>query len=108
MSKIASSCENCIWAKSYPKAEKPRSAKEIWSEKTGWQKFWGDYTALRWEVAVLSDKHDLYLHYRKCTRFPEVVRKHKNDFCGEHTPALETMTEEELIAGLDKLNRGVK
>lgn len=84
MSEIASSCENCIWAKRYTKVEKPKSAKEIWAEKTGWQKFWGDYRFVEWDVAIQEDKHTLYENYRKCTRFPEVVRKHKNDFCGEH------------------------
>ncbi len=85
MSKIASSCENCIWAKRYTKAEKPRSAEEVWAEKTNWQKFWGDFTMLRWEVAIREDKHDIYENYRRCTRYPEVTRKHKDDLCGEHT-----------------------
>lgn len=108
MSKIASSCENCIWAKRYPKAENPRSAKEIWDEKTGWQKFWVDYRWLEWQVAMREDEHNMHVNYRSCTRFPMVVMKHKDDLCGEHHPAHQTMTEEELLNGLDDFVRGDK
>jgi len=105
MSKIASSCENCIWAKRYAKAEKPKTADEIWSQKTGWQKFFGDYTMLRYEIELMEANYDRHINYRKCTRYPKIIGKHKNDFCGEHQTVLKTMTEEELIAGLDNLHK---
>jgi hypothetical protein len=84
MSKIASSCENCIWSKRYPKVEKPKTADEIWSQKTFWQKFFGDFMMLSFEVELMEDNYDRYINYRRCARYPEVTRKHKDDLCGEH------------------------
>lgn len=104
MSKIASSCENCIWGKRYPEAEKPNSSSDrLWAELPWTRKLFKDKRWLDFEVAILEDKYTLYVNYRKCTRFPNFIRKHKDDFCGEHQPALEKMTEDELLAGLDNL-----
>jgi hypothetical protein len=87
MSKIASSCENCIFSKRYPVREKPtKTAKEIWAEKTFWQRFWGDYALVRINVAFQNAHYNDYVNQRICTRFPKFEGKSKNDFCGEHQP----------------------
>ncbi len=85
MAKIASSCENCIFAGRYEKVEKPdKTAEEIWASKTFWQKVMGDFFWLECEVAYREDRYDEYMNYRVCTRFPKFVRKHKDDLCGEY------------------------
>ena len=80
------SCENCIWGVRYQKAEKPLS-KEERVAKTSWfdKLFLNDEWYFDWQIAVEEDNYELYTNYRACTRFPEVVKKHKNALCGEHT-----------------------
>lgn len=85
MAKIASSCENCIFAGRYEKVEKPdKTAEEIWASKTFWQKVMGDFCSVEYTVAYHEDRYDDYMNYRVCTRFPKFVKKHKDDLCGEH------------------------
>lgn len=106
MSKIASSCENCIFGKKYPEASDPGDPPEHKSRG-----FWASLTYpdpaynaafMKWDNQLI--RWSKFVNGRICTRFPQEVKKHKNDFCGEHQAiTFETMTEEELMAGLDKI-----
>lgn len=86
MSKIASSCENCIFAKKFPEVPHPGEAPEF-KPLTFWERFWngtGDrwVKEMEWENAVI--RWHRYKYNRTCTRFPKTERKHIDDFCGEH------------------------
>ena len=88
MSKITSSCENCIFAKMYPEAPHPGEPPERKSRG-----FWASLTYPDPEYAAAIAEWDFkliqrskFIYGRRCTRFPQEVKKHKNDLCGEHQP----------------------
>lgn len=82
----ASSCENCIWGNRYKEVDVPKTKEERLAEMNWFKRFLvGDSFSLEFAVAVDTDNYERYINYRACTRFPQVVKKHKDDFCGEHT-----------------------
>lgn len=89
MAKIASSCENCIWAKARAPQPDPGPAPE-YVEVTG---FFGrkyERKADEFDHWAWVEKQNHYLTSIKtirCHRFPKTEIKNKNDLCGEHTPA---------------------
>jgi hypothetical protein len=108
MSKIASSCENCIFARKVEPLEDPGEMPE-YVTYTGF--FGGTRRRKADNLDRLAWQFKRY-HYldsingRTCTRFPATVWKDKDDLCGEHQAVdrtFEPMTEEELIAGLENL-----
>ena len=109
MAKIASSCENCIWAKARAAYPDPGPEPE-YVEKTG---FFGrkyEQKADVWDRYEWALKRKYYLESIetiRCKRYPKTEIKNKTDLCGEHSPQPERMTEKELIEGLDKLNGSV-
>lgn len=87
MSKIASSCENCIFSKARmgtmekPEAPKPEQRKFLWWTYTKQPDYW-DNLAYRMHVA----QYNRWINSRWCNRFPDSILKHKNDICGEYKP----------------------
>ncbi len=87
-------CENCRFARTYqmppgecpPEPEPPKPV-GFWKSITFVPSFSlsAEFYALlkRWSWL---DAEDRAKHYVKCERFPEAIKKHKADWCGEYEP----------------------